>query len=207
MEHSGVMSAGLLLAAGSSTRMGQPKQLLRVGGEALIVRGLREALNSELDLIVLVLGYKAGKIRKELKSYLHHQKLKIIENRNYKEGISSSIVAGLSEVEAGYDHVMIILADMPHISSSLINLLLRQYLTSRLPLGAIKVKGKRSHPVIFSRQLYHELLKLQADIGARSLFQKYSDRVCLVEPEDLYDDLDIDTPQDYIEFQNSLRER
>ena len=207
MKHSRAMIAGLLLAAGSSTRMGRSKQLLEVGGDLLVGRILREALNSDLDLTVLVLGYKAEKIRKELKPYLPNQKLKVIINGDYRDGISSSIVAGLSKVEDAYDHIMIILADMPHISSSLINLLIRQYLTSRLPLGAITIRAKRSHPVIFGRELYHELHKLQADVGARDLFRKYSDRVCFVEPEDFYDDIDIDTPQDYIEFKNSLRER
>jgi len=198
--------AGLVLAAGTSTRMGRPKQLLQVEGMSLLDRVLIEALNSELTLVVLVLGYKAQEIKKDLKTQIHHPKLKIIENRNYKDGISSSIISGLSEVEDEYDHCMIILADMPHITVNTINRLLNQYLASRLPLGSIKIQNRRSHPVIFGRKLYPDILKLRGDLGARDLFIKYRDDVCLVEPEENYSDMDIDTPDDYLEFKKKIGE-
>ena len=196
--------AGLVLAAGTSTRMGRPKQLLPVEGMSLLDRVLVEALNSELTLVVLVLGYKAQEIKEDLKTEIHHPKLKIIENRDYKDGISSSIITGLSKVEGEYDHCMIILADMPHITANIINSLLHQYLASRLPLGSIKIENRRSHPVIFERRLYPEIHQLQGDLGARDLFIKYSDNVCLVDPEEDYNDMDIDTLDDYLEFEKSL---
>jgi molybdenum cofactor cytidylyltransferase len=100
---------------------------------------------------------------------------------------------------------MILLADLPHVTSRLINLLIHRYLESHLPIGAIQVKSRRSHPVIFGRPLYNALRKLQGDMGARALFQKYGDRACLVEPDFFYDDMDIDTEEDYAEFQKSLK--
>ncbi len=196
--------AGLLLAAGASTRMGQPKQLLRVGGETLLDRILIEVLSSDLDLALLVLGFQAQEIKESLGTGLHHPKLKIIENKNYLDGISTSIITGLSEVEDVFDHVMIILADMPLINSNLINLLLHKYLASPLQLGAIKLIGRRSHPVIIGRQFHDELRQLKGDVGARDLFVKYADQVCLVEPEQDYDDVDIDTMEEYLEFKQSL---
>ncbi len=196
--------AGLLLAAGASTRMGQPKQLLRVGGHTLLDRVLNEVLSSDLDLILLVLGFQAQEIKQSLHTGLHHSKLRIVENKNYLDGISTSIITGLSEVEDLFEHVMIILADMPLISSSLINLLLHEYLASHLHLGAIKLIGRRSHPVIIGRQYYDELHRLRGDVGARDLFVKYADQVCLVEPEKDYDDVDIDTMEEYFEFKQSL---
>ena len=196
--------AGLLLAAGTSTRMGQPKQLLRVGGETLLDRILNEVLSSDLDLALLVLGSQAQEIKKSLGTALRHPKLKIIENKNYLDGISTSIITGLSEVEDVFDHVMIILADMPLINSSLINLLLHEYLASPWQLGAIKLIGRRSHPVIIGRPFYDELYRLKGDVGARDLFVKYADQVCLVEPEQDYDDVDIDTMEEYLEFKESL---
>lgn len=192
--------AGLLLGAGASTRMGKLKQLLPIGKESLLERALNEALKSDLNKVVLVLGHHAGEIKKVLARNILHPKLKVIENTNYKQGISSSIIAGLTCVEQNYDHVMIILGDIPHIDSDLINLLLHRYLDSHLPIGAIKIKTKRSHPVIFSRKLYYELHKLKGDVGARALFQKYADQVCLVEPEGFYDDRDIDTTDDYVKM-------
>ena len=198
--------AGIVLAAGTSTRMGRPKQLLPVGGVSLLDRVLVEVLNSELTLVVLVLGYKAQEIKENLQTEIHHPKLKIIENRDYNEGISTSIIAGLSEVEDEYDHFMIILADMPHITANIINRLLHQYLASGLPLGSIKIENRRSHPVIFGRKLYPEIHQLQGDLGARDLFIKYSNHVCLVEPEEDYNDKDIDTLDDYLEFKKEIGE-
>ena len=105
--------AGILLAAGASTRMGKTKQLLPLGGKTLVERVLIEALTSQLDKVVLVLGYQAGDIRKVITPPFPQPKLSIIENRQFKEGISSSIIAGLSEIENTHDHVMILLGYMP----------------------------------------------------------------------------------------------
>jgi len=184
--------------------MGMPKQMLQVGGVNLLDRVLDQALNSVLDLVVLVLGSKAQEIKKSLVTDFHHPKLKVIENRNYRDGISTSIIAGLSAVEEKYDHCMVILADMPHITSNLINLLVHQYLDSRFPLAAIKAKERRSHPVIIGRPLYDELHRLKGDVGARDLFREYPDQVCLVDPQEDYDDTDIDTLKEYHEFMKSL---
>lgn len=192
--------AGLILAAGASTRMGKPKQLLPLKETTLLQHICTEAANSQLDRVFLILGCHAEEIKRALHPILSHKKLKIINNKDYAQGISASIVAGVSEVADVYDHVMILLADMPHIDATLINLLLQRYLNSHLPLAAIRFKSKRSHPVAFSRSLYPELLKLQGDVGARSLFRKYRDQTCLVEPDASYDDCDIDTLEDYAAF-------
>jgi len=197
-------AAGLVLAAGASIRMGKPKQLLPILGETLLGRVLNESLKSDLDRVVLVLGHSAEEIQVAIEEILEHPKLRVIENRQYELGISSSFIAGLSVIEGSHGHVMVLLADMPHIDTSLINLLLRQYLTSGLPIGAVKIKNRRSHPVIFSRKMYPELRRLRGDTGARDLFQRYSDKVILVEPEGFYDDRDIDTPEDYVRFRKSL---
>ena len=117
-------AAGLILAAGASSRMGRPKQLLPAGNVSLLDRIIMEALHSELDPVVLVLGHRAGEIRETLVTDLNHPKLRVLENKNYLHGISTSIVTGLLEVERTCDHVMVLLADMPYITSDLINLLL-----------------------------------------------------------------------------------
>lgn len=199
--------AGLVLAAGASTRMGQPKQLLPIDGGTIIERVVNEALDSNLDKVVLVLGYQARRIKQAINHILTNPKLKVVLNRAFKTGMSSSIISGLAEIEENYDHLMILLADMPHINSELINLLLNRYLLSSLPLGAISIKGKRSHPVILSSRFFNELHKLKGDVGARSLFRKYSNQICLVEPEGNYDEKDIDTPEDYDLYYKSQPDR
>ena len=199
--------AGLLLAAGPSTRMGTSKQLLQICGETLLERIINEALKSELDKVALILGHQAEEIRKAVGHILSHEKLVVIENPQYRRGISTSIVAGLSDIEGKYDHVMILLADMPHINARLINLLCHRYLASGLSIGAVQVESRRSHPVIFGRPLYNELRKVKGDMGAKALFQRHVDHVCLVEPDFFYDDMDIDTPEDFAEFKKSKSKR
>lgn len=189
--------AGLILAAGASTRIGRPKQLLSIGGSGLLDIVLGQTLRSDLDLVNLVLGHNAHGIKGALKTDLHHPKLKVTLNDHYRDGISTSIRSGLSEVETNYDHVMIILADMPRLTSELINLLLHQYLQSPLSLGALQTGTKRSHPVIIGRKFYPALHRLHGDVGARDLFLAYPDEVLLVEAGAGYDDRDIDTLDDY----------
>ena len=89
--------AGIILAAGASTRMGRPKQLLPLQGQTLLGRVLNNALESDLNRIFLVLGHQAQMIKNALGKLLRHRRLKIVDNRDYNKGISSSIIAGLSE--------------------------------------------------------------------------------------------------------------
>ena len=196
--------AGLVLAAGASTRMGTPKQLLPVGTDLLLERVLEQSLRSNLDLVILVLGFKAEEIRSKIRHGNDRSHLKIVENAGYGLGISSSILTGLSHVERNYDHVMILLGDMPHITSGVINRLLSGYLESGLPLGALRVRGKRSHPVIIGRPFFPALHRLRGDQGARDLFIRHRDRVCLVASAEDYDDTDIDTYEEYLELKRTL---
>lgn len=189
--------AGLLLAAGASRRMGQTKQFLRLGKKTLMEHTLEATLKSDLDCVILVLGHRAGEMRELAGAYSRYGKLKIIENRHYREGISSSIIAGLEVVREEYDHVMIILADMPRLHPHVINRLLRGYLSSGKTLGAIGLSGRRSHPVIFGRAWYGALEELRGDVGARGLFDASMADLCLVDAPPSYDDRDIDTPEDY----------
>ena len=199
--------AGILLAAGASTRMGALKQLLPVAGVTLVERTLTAALESRLDRLVLVLGHRAPEIETALSGFIPNPKLTIVHNRHYQEGISSSLVAGVEEIAHSHDHGMVLLADMPFIDYHVINLLIEGYLKAQLPMGAIKVGKRAAHPVVFRRDLFFELKTLTGDVGARSLLKKYNDRVCLIEPGADYDERDIDDRADYRNFQTDLRER
>lgn len=177
--------------------MGRPKQLLPLGKTFLLDHVLKQTLCSDLDRVVLILGHKAEEIQEGLKTPLDHPRLTILQNTEYEKGISSSLICGLRHVEDQYEHVMVILGDMPHITSDLINLLLRQYLASGLPLAAVRTKRGRSHPVVLGRRFYPDLHQLRGDVGARELFALFPEELCLVESGEAYHDTDIDTPEDY----------
>lgn len=197
--------AGLVLAAGASSRMGTPKQLLPVGQSTLLDRVLSEALQSDLGRVVLVLGFKAQAIAGGLKTDLRHPKLRVIENKNYTQGISASLIAGLSEVQEDAEAVMILLGDMPHVTAGLINLLLNRYGLAGSSLAALTAGGKRSHPVIIGRPFFPDLHALRGDEGAKALFAAHADHVLLVEPPWEYDDSDIDTRDDYRALKSKLK--
>lgn len=189
--------AGIILAAGTSSRMGETKQLLKIGGKFLVERVVQEALHSNLGEVVVVLGHQAGSVRDVLAPAMTNSKLRVVENAHYRAGMSSSIRAGLEAVEKSADHVMILLGDMPHITAHVINTLMSQYLASGQTLGAVSVQGRRSHPVILGRPWYPALRDLRGDVGARALFDAFQDKVCLVGAPPAYDDLDLDTWEDY----------
>ncbi len=195
--------AGIVLAAGASTRMGHPKQLLAAGEETLLQRIVRRALASRLDRVVLVLGYRADDMAAQLGGLLQDPKLAVIRNPDWERGMSTSIIAGLKAVERDYAHVMVILADMPHLEASHIDELIAGYRQAGRPLGALCLKGRRTHPVILARSLYPELHRLEGDRGARDLFRRFAEEVCLVEPTTPFDDRDIDTPADYRMFRGA----
>ncbi len=190
-------AAGLLLAAGASTRMGRVKQLLPIGGRTLLEKALKEALGSDLNRVGLVLGHEKNLLLPVVSRYLYDPRLEVIENPDYRKGMSTSIQAGLGRMEGRFSHLMILLADMPHVGSTAINKVLHAYLECRLPLAALWSGGRRSHPVIINSELFGELRELKGDTGARALFERHKDRVLHVDPPAGFDDRDIDTEGDY----------
>jgi molybdenum cofactor cytidylyltransferase len=172
----------------------------------MVARVLGECVRSDLDKVVVVLGFESDRIEGALGGLRLNPKVRLVVNPEYASGMSASIRAGLPEVEKEFDHVMIVLADMPFVNAGVINLLLQRYLSSECIMGAVSVKGRRSHPVIFRREIYPALMKLSGDAGARHLFQAQEMYSCLVELGDAYDDQDIDTPEDYAHLQKQTFE-
>jgi molybdenum cofactor cytidylyltransferase len=196
-------TAGLILMAGASSRMGAPKPLLKIGKKTMVERIVDEALKSDLDRVILVVASLAGEMGAILAPYEQDRKFRVVENRRSEEGIGSSIVAGLDAVSQECDHIMIILGDMPGVDSNIINHLLHGYLLSRKTMGAIAVGRRRSHPVIFGRDRYGDLRRLRGDRGARGLLDGHGEEVCLVDAPPVYDDRDMDTPDDYRAFREN----
>ncbi len=190
---------GVVLAAGESRRMGEQKLLLPYRETTLIKWVLKQALDSSLDEVVLVLGHRANRIIETLEDIKtnYPEKLRIAINKDYKLGMSSSLKLGFELLKDKFMHIMVILGDMPCISSSIIDELIEGYLKSNLPLGAISHSGRRAHPVIISSRFYPLIQSLSGDTGARSIFENNEGYVCLVKPSLRYSPMDIDTLEDY----------
>lgn len=184
----------LILAAGQSSRLGSPKQLLDFGGISLVGRVAQTALDSGIGKVFVIVGANSGKIRSELKL----PGLCLIENDGWSEGMASSIRVGLKAIEEAdpeADGVMILVCDQPHLTSAVLNQLLQKQKESGLPMAASVYGEKMGTPAVFHRSVFPELMALKGDTGARKIFMAHGGQVARV----AFDNgiVDIDTKEDY----------
>jgi molybdenum cofactor cytidylyltransferase len=189
-------TAGILLAAGESTRFGEPKQLLTLSGRFLIEWALAAALGSNLDHVVLVLGCEHERIRRCLGSSTAHPKCEILVNPDYSSGQSTSLQAGLLRIRHDFPSTMFLLGDQPLVDAALINLLLQRYAVSEKPICVPTHRGTRGNPTLFASRFYPEILKLAGDKGARDIIAAHPDQVLAVKIPDPRVFLDIDRRED-----------
>ena len=190
-------TAGIILAAGASTRFGQPKQLLRLKDRCLLEWVLDAALNSELSKIILVLGYAHQKIQQALGNKLQHAKLRIEVNPDYRKGQSHSLQVGLSSVINAFPAVMFLLADQPLVDAPTLNCLLNRFWSADKDIGIPTFCGRRGSPSIFSQKFYKHIMEIKGDIGARQIIKTHPERVLEIEVKNPLFFLDIDTPEDF----------
>ena len=144
-------TAGIILAAGASTRFGSPKQLLKLKDKFLVEWVIDAAVNSQLQTVVLVLGHEHQKITSALEAKRRHPKLNILVNHRYQEGQSTSLKVGLSRVRQDVEAVMYLLADQPMIDSETIDYLLETVQGSAKEICVPVFEGQRGNPAIFKR--------------------------------------------------------
>jgi molybdenum cofactor cytidylyltransferase len=189
-------TAGVILAAGESTRFGSPKQLLMLRGRLLLEWILDAAVASELDRVVLVLGSRRHEVLAALGAKAGHPKLQVVFNPHFQAGLSSSLVAGLQAVEREHPSVMFLLGDQPLLEADAINRLLAAFRRSKKPICAAACGGRRRNPVLFARSLYPSLLSLTGDTGAREVISARRHDLLTVEFDDERMFMDIDTAAD-----------
>lgn len=154
----------ILLAAGSSSRMGSPKQLISWKGKTLLQNRIETAENSKADKVFIVMGAK-----RELISVITENKSEILVNENWEQGISSSIQCGVEAAQKGdYNAVLIMLADQPNVNSDYLNKLIKTYYNSEAKIIATKYNSG-GVPAIFDKKYFEDLINLQGDKGAQSL--------------------------------------
>jgi len=194
-------TAGIILAGGSSTRFGRPKQLLILKGKYLLEYVLTAALESELNHVVLVLGHDHQNILQALGACTIHERLQVVINHRYLEGQSRSLQAGLLKIRQTFPTVMFLLGDQPLLDSNTIDHMLDRFRYSGKDICVPVCKGKRGNPTIFNRVLYDQLLAIEGDIGARNIIRANPERVLYIEMNDPLCFFDIDSPKDLTNLQ------
>ncbi len=185
--------AGIILAAGSSSRMGRLKQLLPYRGRPVLEIVVQTALDAGLEPAIVVLGYQAPAIRQTIQ----FKRAKVIVNPDYKRGQSSSLQAGLSAVPSHCAAVMFLLGDQPLVALPVVTQIVEAYRHQPAPIVIPTYLGKRGNPVIVDRALFGRLNDLTGDTGARALFEAYADQIYEVAVDSPGIHFDLDTSQDY----------
>lgn len=188
------MIAGLILAAGESSRMGQDKALLTYRGRTFletIISILREA---DVSRVAVVLGHHAEEIQRGVKL----EDVEVVVNPEYHRGQTSSLQAGLRALEsADLEAVVLCLVDHPLISADTVRALVASFRRSGAPVVIPTFQNQRGHPVLIARALFDEVLRLSPDEGANTVIRKYRDATQLVEVNDSGILLDVDDSEAY----------
>jgi molybdenum cofactor cytidylyltransferase len=189
-----VTTTGLILAAGSSRRMGSPKQLLLIDGRPLLERVVAHACASRVDDVLVVLGAAADAIRAQVDFGRAH----VLVNPDHASGMASSLRAGLAALPETVDRALIILGDQPDITSALLDELLDLQESSGLPAAALSFEGLLHPPVALKRDLWGDLMSLEGDVGCRAVIRAKPELVAkLPATEKGNHPIDVDTPADY----------
>lgn len=186
--------AGVILAAGMSTRMGTAKQLLIFEGKPLLLHVLEKARAADcLTPLIIVLGHQASKIRHKIDFGAD----RVMIAKDYRIGQSASLKAGLSVVPESCDGVLFLLGDQPFISDDIICKVVAGFNQFGADIIIPTFGGKRGNPVLISRNLFEQLFLITGDIGARHLFRSYPERIMEIEVGPRSACVDIDTWEAY----------
>ncbi len=184
--------AGLVLAAGSSRRMGRNKLLLELDGEPIVRRTVRQALAADLCPVVVVLGHDSRAVRTTLSGL----DCRSVTNPHYRRGINRSLWAGVAALPAETSAVVVMLADMPLVTSEMLGALVDHYRDGHAPLVVSEYGEVIAPPMLYDRSLFHELGAPGGDGSGKRVVRRHRNEAQTVPwpPEAL---TDLDSPVDY----------
>jgi molybdenum cofactor cytidylyltransferase len=191
------MIAGIVLAAGGSTRMGRPKMLLPAGSGTLLSAAVAPLLEAGLDRVVVVLGDRAEEVRSGARLPTD-PRLVLVICAGWAAGMAASLKRGL-EACADADAVVVALGDQPGVTAERVRMVMAAYGSGRDLVVPVH-RGIPAHPVLFGRSLFSELETLTGDVGAREVIRRHEGEAIRLEIEPLPD---IDTEDDYRQFMES----
>ena len=185
----------IVLAAGASTRFGSAKQLVRIAGRPLLHTAVARAVEIAGSAVTVVLGAHAA----ELSPLLSHSQSSVVINRDWREGIASSIRTGVARLPASCTAVLLTLVDQPAVTAEDLKRLVGAWKRQSEHIVAARYGNTTGVPAIFPRSTFSDLAALRGDVGARVLLQRNPDRVVRVPMPSAA--LDIDTPEDLLSLE------
>jgi len=190
------MFGAIILAAGCSSRLGQPKLLLPLDRKSVIrttVEQVLEAGGHEWKEIIVVLGHEAAAVRRELAGL----EIRCIFNPRFALGMSTSLKAGVAAVNPEVEGAMIFLGDQPLVSTEVVRRMLSVFRESQRSIVVPAYRGVRGNPVLFSSSLFSELATVEGDKGGREVVMRNPERVATVTFPPNLAPRDVDTWEDY----------
>ena len=181
--------------------MGRPKALLPIQGTRFIEKIVTALRSAQVGKIIVVLGHDAEALRRQICDL----PVEIVVNEDYKLGQLSSLMAALRKIEsssdAGHiDGILVHLVDHPYVNPGLVNTMIDRFYATKKLIVVPRYQGRRGHPVIFSRDLFGELLAAPLDQGAKSVVHAHREDTLEIDTEDEGTTIDIDTPDAYRKY-------
>ncbi|HEV7504311.1 MAG TPA: nucleotidyltransferase family protein [Thermoanaerobaculia bacterium] len=191
--------AGVLLAAGTSSRMGSNKLLFELDGETVLRRAAKRILAGGVSPLVVVLGHQAEKAARELEGLPCEQVL----NPSYEQGINSSLKSGITAVQGGEaTAALVMLADMPYVTPEMIAAMIDRYRTTEAPLVISDYDGVNAPPMVYDRSLFSELLTMTGEGCGRQVVKRHKSEAEIL-PWPVAALADLDVPEDYERVQGT----
>ncbi len=188
----------VVLAAGSSTRMGQNKLVLEIGGESLVRRAVRAALGSGVDEVTVVLGHEAPRIEDELSGLA----CVTVVNLDHARGVGTSLRLGIRRAAPEARAIVVVLADMPFVTESMIGTVVERYRSTSAPLVVSQYGDVEAPPTLYDRSLFEELLSIPDERCGKRVLRRHKHEAVVVDwPVSALRDIDVAEDYDHARTQ------